>query len=623
MALTAQSKPHSSRRCAGSAPGPLRKLSFPALGTTCEVQYVAPDGQQQAATFENAAVSWVNAFEAKYTRFRPTSLSAGSTPPPGSAWVEIDEEMEQLLKLCDTLYHDPGGAGSDRTAADPTLELEGGATGACLRTARSPPRDVWWAGPRCSAVRDGYSCRNREWRWILADSARSTPSISSPRSPANHGIENVLVDFGHDLRALGLPPGRPAWHIGLEDPQQPGQLPDPASPSPAARAWPPRATTFAASGRGPALRPHHRSAHRLARGQRLHSSHGHRRHLPAGGRTLHHRLCAGRARRHRVRPNLPRRRRHAGHRNRPGPDAGILSIMWSTKSKFPVASRKAPALGRGCLLSFLFILSPLGGCVGRHQRRRSVFRPWRWPARAATCPPTEARSCWSISGPRGARRARRRFPAFTRLQADFAARGLAIVAISVDENPAAYGAFVRKMQPTFPTVRDQRPRAGQSRSMCRPCRPVSCSAATAVSVICTGFPRRRNRSASCDQQIEQPCWTEKNLPPHENRHFLRVVRAHRALLLLLGAPAAGVPRAAAPTPISSAVQPWERATLADCHHAPGPRSPGHGDGGARLFFPRSRHRRPRGGRQRLRLQLNRCTPLANSRSPEVFSPHAG
>src|SRR5438045_628257 len=37
-----------------------------------------------------------------------------------------------------------------------------------------------------------------------------------------HGIANVLVDFGHDLRAVGAPPGRPAWHVGLEDPQKPG-----------------------------------------------------------------------------------------------------------------------------------------------------------------------------------------------------------------------------------------------------------------------------------------------------------------------------------------------------------------------------------------------------------------
>jgi thiamine biosynthesis lipoprotein len=38
----------------------------------------------------------------------------------------------------------------------------------------------------------------------------------------DHGIANVLVDFGHDLRALGAPPGRPAWHIGLENPERPG-----------------------------------------------------------------------------------------------------------------------------------------------------------------------------------------------------------------------------------------------------------------------------------------------------------------------------------------------------------------------------------------------------------------
>ena len=39
----------------------------------------------------------------------------------------------------------------------------------------------------------------------------------------DHEIDDVLVDFGHDIRALGTPPGRPAWHVGLEDPQSPGK----------------------------------------------------------------------------------------------------------------------------------------------------------------------------------------------------------------------------------------------------------------------------------------------------------------------------------------------------------------------------------------------------------------
>jgi thiamine biosynthesis lipoprotein len=37
------------------------------------------------------------------------------------------------------------------------------------------------------------------------------------------GIENVLVDFGQDVRVHGQPPEKGAWHIGLEDPKNPGQ----------------------------------------------------------------------------------------------------------------------------------------------------------------------------------------------------------------------------------------------------------------------------------------------------------------------------------------------------------------------------------------------------------------
>jgi thiol-disulfide isomerase/thioredoxin len=46
------------------------------------------------------------------------------------------------------------------------------------------------------------------------------------------------------------------------------------------------------------------------------------------------------------------------------------------------------------------------------------------------------------------------FPAYARLHAAYAARGLVIVAVSVDEDPAAYAAFVKKFAPPFATVRD-------------------------------------------------------------------------------------------------------------------------------------------------------------------------
>lgn len=47
------------------------------------------------------------------------------------------------------------------------------------------------------------------------------------------------------------------------------------------------------------------------------------------------------------------------------------------------------------------------------------------------------------------------FPMMARLHKDYAARGLVIVAVSVDEKPAAAAAFAKKLAPPFPTVHDR------------------------------------------------------------------------------------------------------------------------------------------------------------------------
>jgi thiol-disulfide isomerase/thioredoxin len=46
------------------------------------------------------------------------------------------------------------------------------------------------------------------------------------------------------------------------------------------------------------------------------------------------------------------------------------------------------------------------------------------------------------------------FPVYSRLQSAYASRGLAIVAVGVDDSPAAYAAFVAKLKPSFVTVHD-------------------------------------------------------------------------------------------------------------------------------------------------------------------------
>lgn len=206
----------------GTAGEPLRRLSFPALGTLCEVQYATSGSDRQAADFERVVVSWVNEFEAKYSRFRPGSLISRINAAAGKDWVEIDEEMEGLLKLCDSLYFLTQGI------LDPT----------------SLPLIRLWdyksANPRVPAAPDlAAALALVGWKKVQREPGRVfLPRVGMAldfggfgkeyavdfvaQLAVERGIAAALVDFGHDLRAVGAPPGRPAWHIGLEDPTHVG-----------------------------------------------------------------------------------------------------------------------------------------------------------------------------------------------------------------------------------------------------------------------------------------------------------------------------------------------------------------------------------------------------------------
>jgi thiamine biosynthesis lipoprotein len=201
---------------------PLRKLAFPALGTNCEIQYAAPGGDAQAAAFERAAVGWVGAFEARYSRFRPDSLVSRINAAAGRAWVEIDAEMETMLKLCDTLHFMTQGV------LDPTT----------LPLARlwnykaEQPRVPAEAEIAAARALVGWKKVQRAPGKIFLPEAGMALDFGGfgkeyavdfvAQLALEHGLACALVDFGHDLRAVGTPPGRPAWHIGLEDPRQPG-----------------------------------------------------------------------------------------------------------------------------------------------------------------------------------------------------------------------------------------------------------------------------------------------------------------------------------------------------------------------------------------------------------------
>ncbi len=223
MAVVSQSHRLPPAPISSVAPGlPLRRQSFAALGTTCEIQYVAPEGDLQANRFEHAAVNWVMAFEAKYSRFRPDSLVSRVNTAAGREWVEVDPEMEGLLQLCDTLHFTTQGI-LDATAL-PLIAL--------WNVKAEQPRVPTAAEIAAARALVGWKKVQRApGRVFLPERGMALDFGGFGKEYAvdvvaqlavDHGLPCALVDFGHDLRAIGAPPGRAAWHVGLEDPRNPG-----------------------------------------------------------------------------------------------------------------------------------------------------------------------------------------------------------------------------------------------------------------------------------------------------------------------------------------------------------------------------------------------------------------
>ena len=209
------------RSATKSAVGDFHKLAFHAMGTVCRVHLRTPN-TAVANTIQSELLHWVTQFEAKYSRFLPDSLIGRINAAAGMHWVEIDPETENLLKLCHEMFFMTRGV-FDPTAL-PLIKLWN-----------------WKANPPIIPTPDQLSATRELCGWNKVQ--RRPGAIFLPRAGMcldlggigkeyavdcvaalimNRGIKDVLVDFGQDVRVHGKPPEKPAWHIGLENPQNPG-----------------------------------------------------------------------------------------------------------------------------------------------------------------------------------------------------------------------------------------------------------------------------------------------------------------------------------------------------------------------------------------------------------------
>lgn len=200
-----------------------RKFTFRAMGTLCQVTFYPTDSRVAGEQFKAATIRWVAEFEARYSRFLPDSLVSLINQSAGKNWVELDEEADRLLALCHELFFLTRGA-FDPTAM-PLIKLwNWKATPPVIPSDADIQVTKQIVGWNKVQRRKGAIYLPREGMSIdLGGIGKEYAVDRVMQIAAQHGLANVLVDFGQDLCMRGAPPSKPAWHIGLEDPAKPGK----------------------------------------------------------------------------------------------------------------------------------------------------------------------------------------------------------------------------------------------------------------------------------------------------------------------------------------------------------------------------------------------------------------
>jgi thiamine biosynthesis lipoprotein len=198
------------------------KHTFNAMGTVCELQFQT-DSTAASNAFIKSVTSWVSSFEAKFSRFRPDSLISRINAAAGDSPVELDDEAESLLALCDWFHWSTGGVFDP--AALPLIKLWDYHIPHATRPEECAVQSALvLCGWKKIQRRKGQFFLPEKGMGIDVGGIGKEYAVDRVFEMANQaGLQNVLVNFGHDLRVQGEPPEKGPWRIGLEDPNDPGR----------------------------------------------------------------------------------------------------------------------------------------------------------------------------------------------------------------------------------------------------------------------------------------------------------------------------------------------------------------------------------------------------------------
>lgn len=197
------------------------RLTFQAMSTVCRVNFRTAN-PTLARDFQKEALEWIAWFEARYSRFIASSLISRINEAAGREWVEVDPETDALFNLCQEMVFFTRGVFDPTTL--PLIRL--------WNWKASPPVIPDDAAIERARALTGWGKVQRRRGAIFLPQAGMCLDLGGIGKEyavdrvltlaLQRGIENVLVDFGQDVRVHGQPPEKGAWHIGLEDPKNPG-----------------------------------------------------------------------------------------------------------------------------------------------------------------------------------------------------------------------------------------------------------------------------------------------------------------------------------------------------------------------------------------------------------------
>ncbi len=193
------------------------EVFFFALGSRCQLFYGA-ETVEMAERFRRAASNWLEAFEARCSRFRPTSELSRINANAGVDWVEVDPQIEALLQLCDQCHFVTEGA-FDATSLPLSLLWDWKRQHDSLPSAAEISRAQESVGWKRVQRRPGAVFLPEKGMMLDFGGVGKEFAVDCVKHLAiGMGIAQIMVDLGGDIAVQGDSPEGGGWYVGIEDP---------------------------------------------------------------------------------------------------------------------------------------------------------------------------------------------------------------------------------------------------------------------------------------------------------------------------------------------------------------------------------------------------------------------